>query len=73
MLRVQDQAKQAAQTKPPISNSFFEERSFGNTGPPSTEITNGPQVGHRYLNQTRLRQGCAIQTRSKTEKKQLTT
>jgi hypothetical protein len=54
MLRVQDQAKQAAQTEPPISNSFFEERSFGNTGPPSTEITNGPQVGHRYLNQTRL-------------------
>jgi hypothetical protein len=46
MLRVQDQAKQATHTGPPISNSL-------SVGWPS--ISMGPQVGHKYLKQTRLR------------------
>jgi hypothetical protein len=50
MLRVQDQAKQAAWSRPPISFSFSKEKSFCNTR--SQVRTKGPQISRRYLKQT---------------------
>jgi hypothetical protein len=50
-LRIQDQDKQAAHSRPPISISLFGERPFSYT----KKITKGPQISYGYLKQTRLR------------------
>jgi hypothetical protein len=49
---------------PPLAKAF---RRGGHlaTQTPCRKITKGPQVGHRYLKWTRLRQDCIIWTRGK--------
>jgi hypothetical protein len=54
MLRVWNQAKQAAHFGPPISISFPEELGIQMHRPPSKKTTKGPQIGHSYLMQTHM-------------------
>jgi hypothetical protein len=54
MLRIRNQTKQAAHSRPPISISLSEELGVQLHRPPSKKTTKGPQIGHNYFTETRL-------------------